>query len=220
MAPPTALPDPTFGQPPESCLSCGYSLEGTPEGARCPECGIPTPQPGQSLVVCGVARSTETKVWRRWVWGFIFAGSFIYAQLVPFMVFQTPFYTAILFAVIVAAVIGMLATGSSRKRGTERFTFTPSGYARVGYDSGAMPEFIPWPERVEYEVRRVSSVWQRLRLYDCSLGKRRIILDAGIRCTDEDRELIASTLDEMIGPQREQSAASTPTRGAEGTSDV
>lgn len=194
----SALPDPSTGFSIERCLGCGYPLEGMPAGSVCPECGTPIPGPDDVVILSGVARITETSRGRRWAWIVICIGGFVYAQVLPILVFSKPVYTGLIFAILLFSILGLLLTGRSHKRGKERFVFTPHGWGRSTIDTEDVNEFTPWDGRVHARWKRISSVWYRLRVdtFD-EQGKRRSLLDAGVRCPDADIEWLAPALETL-----------------------
>lgn len=197
------LPDPAWGQAQAACLGCSYPLEGMGDSGVCPECGTPFFAPGDSLVLCGVARRQETVSWRRYAWGAILVGAFVYFQGIIFLIMRAPVVAGILFLAIVASVVGMLVTGSGKQRGIERFTFTPGGWSRRDLRDGQRPEYSAWPEGVAVDIRRVSSVWHRLRLTARDGSRRgRRLLDAGVRCPEGDRDWVAHALERMVRGQQ------------------
>ena len=200
------LPDPSTGLPIERCLGCGYSLEGMPARSVCPECATPIPASEDVVTISGVARVTETSKGRRWAWIALCVFGFFYAQVLPFLVLRKPIYSALLFAMLLFPVIGLLLTGRSHKRGKERFVFTPHGWGRATLGTQDVNEFVPWEGRISVRWKRISSVWYRLRLDAVDAhGKRRSLLDAGVRCTDTDMQWLAPALD-ILSSDRDEFA--------------
>ncbi|MEM9372983.1 MAG: hypothetical protein AAGA55_05005 [Planctomycetota bacterium] len=181
------LPDPTTEHAFERCLGCDYSLEGIAPGGVCPECATPVPEPGKSVAVCGVARVTETNRGRRSAWIAVCVFGFFYAQVLPFLIFRSPVFSGVLSAALIAAVVGLLLTGTSHKRGKERFILTPRGWSRSTLEGESAGLYAAWPAGVDFEWKRISSVWYRLVIRGRDeKNKRTTLLDAGVRCTDTD----------------------------------
>ncbi len=194
----TLLPDPMPGERQDGCLRCGYALLGMGDTGLCPECGTPYFEPGNMLVVHGVAKVQETVTWRRWAWIALIVLGAVYSQTVVLFIFSSPIVGLLLFAMLLAGVAGMVVSGSSAKQGSERFVFTPAGISRTPAWTEGTPQFQPWGAETRADLRRVGAVWYRLRLTDYGSGKPVTLLDAGVRCRDDDRQWVASTLDRFV----------------------
>lgn len=194
----TLLPDPAPGERHDGCLRCGYPLQGMADTGLCPECGTPYFDPSNMLVIHGVAKVQETVAWRRWAWIILIILGAFYSQAVVFFILQSPIVGVLLFAVLIAGVVGMVTSGSSAKQGSERFVFTPAGISRTPAWTEGTPQFQPWGPETRVDLKRVGAVWYRLRLTDYASGKPVRILDAGVRCRDEDRSCVAATLDRFV----------------------
>lgn len=196
------LPDPVLGFVRTHCAACGYALEGIDGDPVCPECGTPNFLPDATLALCGVAKETEPIVWRRWAWGAIFTGWFVVSQVWTILALRKPYWMVLAFAVLTASSGAMLLTAKRRQRGSERFVFTPAGFSREGIAGDGTPDFVFWGERTGVDLRRVSSVWHRLRLTDHGVEKSKTLLDAGVRCPAELREAVAIGLERLKSGQR------------------
>jgi hypothetical protein len=196
-----ALPLPSFLDRPERCLRCAYDLEGIRDPV-CPECGFLYDDTAVGIVIYGVARNEPGPTWRRVVWILLAVLTFLYFQLVVVLFMFRPIIAGVVLLTILAGIVAMLMTGTSRKRGIERVTFTRAGFGREPYrakvdktdNDHEIPlmsdalEFVEWGEGVRIGVQhtRVSSVWQRIRIraYPDS-GRPKLLLDMGTRCRDE-----------------------------------
>lgn len=196
---PTFLPDPAWVDHPDSCLVCGYSLEGAPE-LRCPECGSPFEK--KQLVLHGVMRTrSHATPLRRWLWFFCVAVGIAVAYLWP-LIFMSGFGRWAVFPLLgwIALFAWLLISSPRERSGKERFIITKAGIARVQatpQKPGTSPDsiFIRWGSANAAHLQRVSKVWHRLRIG--RLEDNRLldhILDAGIRCPEDQAEMVRAAI--------------------------
>ncbi|MBL4808793.1 MAG: hypothetical protein JKY43_01890 [Phycisphaerales bacterium] len=195
------LPFPALGERLDECLGCGYPLVGIPAPGVCPECGVGFEDGESVLVVAGVAKGSGGPVWRKVAWVGIGAVAFLYSQLWVLLVMAVPLVGLVFFIGLLIATTAMAMTGKQKKRGTEMFAFTVSGFSRwtVGSDpSGRL--FVAWDGiNPAVIVRRVSNVWASMKVVDFDAeGKRFVMLEGGFRCPAVDIELVDKILNQLV----------------------
>lgn len=170
------------------------------------------PDPAKTVRLYGTAKSQETVVWRQAVWvvlgiyGFIFSQVFFYAMMRGYL-------WAVVFAgfVLVISIIAMLMTGTAKKTAVECFLFTTAGLGRSSPkgDEGAR-SFQPWGGRVVVEMPRVGAMWSKLKVFEFVEGERRVMLEAGVRCPDADREWVLAAIAEAANAEQPGGARPEP----------
>lgn len=188
------LPDPALGEAARECQRCAYSLEGVGDQGRCPECGLPFHPAEHILVIHGTAKSQESAAWRRVVWILLITSWLFVPQLLVILAFRRPVIALVIALTMTTAVVAMILTGRGRSRGTERFILSPAGLGRAPAGSSNRAEFSPWDGPIRTELKRVGSMWSKLKIVGLRDGRHTVHLDAGIRCRDQDRELVEQTL--------------------------
>lgn len=183
------LPDPRWDAASKLCAACGYSLDGLGEIGTCPECG--TRYAAWQLVLAGVPhRKSDRLTPRSLAWGFLVVGWVLHAYGWGVEMMLSRWLVLVVTAALGAGLVWLLATGKRERQGLERFIVTPTGIQRVPFKFSAGSErfdgtFIPWNGEDGVEVRRVSSVWRRLRIgRRHGKGLRGVVFDAGFRCPD------------------------------------
>lgn len=210
----THLPDPALGEAARECQRCAYSLDGMGDRGRCPECGLPFDPAEHILVLHGVARSQESAVWRRIVWIFLIIAWLFVPQFLIILIARRPVFALVLALAMIAGVLAMVLTGRSRSRGTERFILSPAGLGRAPVGSSNRAEFAAWDGPIRTELKRVGTMWSKLRIVGLRDGRHTVHLDAGIRCRDQDRELVEHTLAHIRAANAPQPAPAPPTQAA------
>lgn len=209
---PTFLPDPAWVDHPDSCLVCGYSLEGAPE-LRCPECGSPFEK--KQLVLHGVMRTrSHSSPLRKWLWFFCVAFGIAVAYLWP-LIFMYARWALFPFLGWLALFAWLLISSPRERSGKERFIITKAGIARVQaapQRAGTSPDsiFIRWDNADAAHLQRVSKVWRRLRIGRLD-GNRLVdhILDAGVRCPEDQAEMVRATIQEYLNGKEPALGATT-----------
>lgn len=210
-----ALPDPCVAESPELCLACGYALRGLAAPGMCPECGLPFE--AHPLVVAGIPnRSAGGSGARRAMWAAVFVVFFVHLYTWPFQVFLLRWEVPlIVLALLIGAFVALLMTGPRERRGVERFHLTRAGIARLPLDPapGSRPDtrLVRWEGANVVELRRISPVWRRVRIGRAAGGRlERVVFDAGIRCRDEDAEMVERMIRESLrGTARSAAAPGT-----------
>jgi hypothetical protein len=195
------LPFPALGERPDECLGCGYPLVGIPAPGVCPECGVGFEDGESVLTIAGVAKSSGGPIWRKVVWVCIGVVAFVYSQLLGLVLLSAPLVALVIFLALVASTTAMAMTGKQKKRGTEFFAFTVSGFSRwtVGSDPSSRI-FVAWDGiNPAAMVRRVSNVWASMKIVDFDAdGKRIVMLEGGFRCPAVDIELIDTVMNQLV----------------------
>lgn len=196
----TFLPDPAWTEQLKRCPVCGYSREGLPALAPCPECGsVP---PNKAFVVHGVPKGIVGASRRYTI---IAIGLAVFLGLIV----QFWAFAAILFGVVGVLVIvglGLIAgvilfiMGRGKQSGTTRFVFVAGGafYEPVKENIGARmtaERFLRWTGAEQLAIQRVGPFWRKIRI---DLGPKLPVLEAGIRCPDDAEESVRLALEESI----------------------
>ncbi len=196
---PAALPDPAWTEGASICVGCGYSLDGLAAPGVCPECGAPFE--ARQLVLAGVPNSMRAgSGWRRAAWAVLIVLLGVHSQT-WILTFRLGWWVPLaILAMLLAGVVWLLVTGPRERGGTERFVITPAGITRVAtkLQAGASSVdsiFIPWGKADAVHLKRVSPFWKRLRVGTVS-GRTitEIQFDAGVRCPDNDVDLVVGTI--------------------------
>jgi hypothetical protein len=181
------LPDPQWQDRAAICIACGYSLEGLAIEGCCPECGAV--YTARQLVIAGVPTRAGAGGWRSAAWAVLIVVGVIHAYTWTLQLMLSPWVAVFVTFGFFGALIALVSTNKRERGGTERFVITPGGIQRLPmkFDAGSTrldSIYVPWGAADDIELRRISSVWRRLRI-----GKRvrtgiDPIFDAGIRCPD------------------------------------
>jgi uncharacterized protein (DUF58 family) len=213
------LPDPHWTELPESCVGCGYSLAGLAVPGVCPECGVPYEQ--GCLTLAGVPRRSSSSTLRRAGWIGLIAVAAIYSQVFLALLFFLWWAALVGAVVILAGLAGMYVTSPRERSGSERFLVTRAGIVRSPQvvrtsDNSQHSVLIPWGSANTVELKRISSVWRRLRVGTGNPSGRgspdSVIFDAGIRCTDEAVEEVQRTIESMLAMTRDREHGSAQPR--------
>jgi len=195
------LPFPTLGERLDECLGCGYPLVGIPAPGICPECGVGFEDGESVLTIAGVAKNSGGPIWRKVAWVSIGVVAFLYSQLLGLVLISAPLIALVIFLGLVASTAAMAMTGKQKKRGTEMFAFTSSGFSRwtVGSDPSSRL-FVAWHGvNPAVKVRRVSNVWGSMKIVDFDRdGKRIVMLEGGFRCPAVDLGLVEKIMDALV----------------------
>ncbi|MGH7241842.1 MAG: hypothetical protein ACREJD_00290 [Phycisphaerales bacterium] len=194
------LPDPCWTEELKRCPVCGYSREGLPALAACPECS--SAPPGKAFVVYGVPKGIVGAS-RRFTLIAIGLTVFllILIQFWPFIIllFGVVGFFVLLVLGLVAGVI-MIITGRGKQSGKTRFVFVSGGayYEPITENIGAkmtMERFLRWTGAEWVTIDRVGPYWRKLRI---DLGPSSSLLEAGIRCPDEAEAAVRLAIEESI----------------------
>lgn len=195
------LPFPVLGERLDECLGCGYPLEGIPVPGVCPECGVGFEDGESVLCLAGIAKGIPGPLWRKIAWVCIGVVAFLYSQLWVLLLQGLPLVGLMVFLGLLVATASMAMTGKQKKRGTEMFAFTASGFSRwtVGSDPSSRL-FVPWVGiNPAVMVRRVSNVWASMKIVDFDEhGKRIVMLECGFRCPAVDIGLIETVMTQLV----------------------
>jgi len=205
MAPKRPLPFPELVERLDECLGCGYPLEGIPAPGFCPECGVGFDDGASVLVLGGIAKKMGGPVWRKVVWVLIGILAFVYSQLLGILILSVPWIGLLVFVMLVLSTLAMAMTGKQKKRGSEIFAFTRSGFSR--WTVGSKPssrDFVAWegvhPAAI---AKRVSGVWASVKVVSFDeQGKRIIPIECGFRCKEEDIAWVQDILGLMVSGER------------------
>lgn len=174
-----------------ACPSCAYNLNGLTPPINCPECGFAVDD--KSLILHGVVKidSSQSSIRRAlWILVIVFGVILLYGWVG--LIFMG-WYGLIVFLLWLGGFITLIATSKRDRSGRSAIVFTAGGFIAVAdlNDSRQEGQAITWKQVSGLRLDRVSPVWYRLQIWSPSAK----LLDAGVRCPDEDAKLVYDTLE-------------------------
>lgn len=217
------LPDPVLRGEVGDCLGCGYALAGLAAPGRCPECGRPFD--AAAIILHGVpARGRSGSRGRSALIVALCVGTFVAFQATPFLIGSVGIGACSLPVVLGGGLLVLLLTGRKHE-GTMRFVIGPAGIASMPLRpaaDGQAASFFHFEPGDGVFIRRVSSVWKRIKIGRLpptphptptpGRDQRTVVMDFGVRCPDADAQPLADGIRAAIAASTsERPNASGPT---------